>query len=178
MDVNEYEHKSHMVLNDHDIIPESVYRIYIVDMPYGNSGDDECEVFRGRLCNIKFPNNVHTLQFGNYCRKNVVMTVFDFADIHNVKFPDKLHTLIFPDRFNQKIDDINFPADLHIVRFGWLFNQPIDNIKFPKNVHVLDLFGCKDISNINIPLTVKTVVISKKQKGLLKLPYGCCEVVA
>ncbi len=154
---------------DNVVLPDNVYEITFVD------------AFDQNIDNIKFPVNLHTIDFGNRFNQN----------IDNVRFPNTLHTIKFGSSFNQKLDNVKFPNGLHTVQFGLYFNQKINNIKFSVNLHTIDISHCYpdryhkfdmlncyyDISKLVFPYTIKEVIISERQKGLLKLPYGCCEII-
>ncbi len=98
-------------------------------------------------------------------------------NIDNIKFPSNLHAIRFGDMFNQNIDNVKFPDSMHTIGFGWSFDQSLDNVKFPDSFHTIDLQRTETshISRMFIPYTVKEVLVSKQNKGIVKLPFGCVE---
>ena len=84
--------------------------------------------------------------------------------------PKSLTHLTFGFAFNQRVD--NLPENLTHLTFGWKFNQPVDNL--PKNLIYLK-FDSEQFNQPanNLPVSLKEIVIYKKQEHLIKLPFGC-----
>ncbi len=127
--------------------------------------------FNQKLDNVGFPNNLRIIQFGTAFNQN----------IDDVKFPDKLHTVRFGQNFDQKLDNVKFPNTLHTVKFGYCFTR---SIFFMDNLHTVD-YSDLDIEyirttrnnpNIELPPTLREIIVNKSYKGQLKIPYGCIEI--
>ncbi len=117
---------------------------------------------------IDIPNSVHTIVFNrNFNQK-----------LDDIRFPNSLHTLIFGNKFNQNIDDVEFPYSLHTIKFGLDFDQDLTCLE-NTNVHTIDFSNSfvRCFTNVVIPTTIKKVVVKVSDKGLIKLPHGCIEMV-
>ncbi len=108
-----------------------------------------CDDFNGKIQDIVFPNNLHTIYFGNRFNQKIDDVKFpnnlrvinfgtDFNQcIDKVHFPDNLHSIIFDTKFNQQLDNVQFPVNLHTIKFGWDFNQKLDKVVFPSGLHTI-----------------------------------------
>ncbi len=186
--VPHYIHKEFIVHSESDVIPDSVYRVYI----YICNLMDADSVFKGSVLNINFPDNVHTLEFGDWLREDIRLMKFpknlrklvtgDYwsLDISGLVVPEGVHTIVFGDKFDSDLSSVTFPSTLCTVRFGGNFNvSGINYAHFPESLHTIDITMCfyHDYDTTVFPSHVKRIVVCRNQKGLYKLPEGCVEVV-
>lgn len=141
-----------------------------------------------------------------YIQHTIYLMLFQYnIDYNKIIFPNTIKHIVFPDEFDDNIDNITLPENLEVIEFRESFNQSMNKIKFPDKLQAIKFASYshfnQNIDNIkvknlkylklgcyythplyNLPDTLEVLVLTNYKFELTNLPISLkvikCDVIS